>query len=287
MPRRSWRACTAQDLLGAGKPRGNARSGVAALEQVVIVVEDDVAAVDAVACQKTVLGFAERALSHGSGAERRIDERFRVQLIVLAVAVQQGNLHKLGTTEPVVVDEKSFLCFPTQHIRFHGVSLYFAIRFLEDNQRVHRDDPTGASDAARQAEAARRAARELARRVERQTGRRPAEATIRRAAREDRLPRGADPVVLARQARIDRAGGITALARQLGTTAARITRWRDNPAARLPTAAQAPTVRVGVEVIGTVIVNGNEYPDKRIPENSKTALSYLDLPVDSPIWDGA
>jgi len=147
------------------------------------------------------------------------------------------------------------------------------------------DDPTGASDVARQAEAARRAARELARRVERQTGRRPAEATIRRAAREDRLPRGADPVVLARQARIDRAGGITALARQVGSTGARITRWRDNPAARLPTAAQAPTVRVGVEVIGTVIVNGNEYPDKRIPEHSKTALSYLDLPVDSPILD--
>lgn len=113
----------------------------------------------------------------------------------------------------------------------------------------------GASERAREAEAARRGAAEMARRIERETGRRPSDATIRRAAREDRTPRGADQERMDRQARIDQAGSIAALARQAGATKAAVTKWRDSGGALV-----AGACLVTAEVDGVLWVNGEPYP---------------------------
>lgn len=113
----------------------------------------------------------------------------------------------------------------------------------------------GASERARQAEAARRSAAEMARRIERETGRRPAEATIRRNARQNRTPRGVDQVRTDRQARIDTAGGIAQLARQIGVRPRAVTRWRDFGTPMVPGG-----VRVSADVQGILWVAGEPYP---------------------------
>jgi hypothetical protein len=82
-----------------------------------------------------------------------------------------------------------------------------------------------ASERARLAEANRRAAKEMARRIERQTGRRPKESTIRRAARENRTPRGADQARLDRQSRVDAAGGVKQFADKAGVPAGGVPGW--------------------------------------------------------------
>lgn len=113
----------------------------------------------------------------------------------------------------------------------------------------------GASERARQAEAARRGAAELARRIERQTGHRPAEATIRRNARQDRTPRGVDQTRMDRQSRIDTAGGIDQFARQVGANPRAVRRWRDSGATLVP-----GTVRVSADVEGILWADGEPYP---------------------------
>ena len=95
----------------------------------------------------------------------------------------------------------------------------------------------------------------MARRIERETGHRPAEATIRRNARLDRTPRGADQTRLDRQARIDQAGGVNAFARQAGVNPRAVPRWRDRGR---PLAPQA--VRIVADVAGTLWANGEPYP---------------------------
>ncbi|WP_204810538.1 hypothetical protein [Mycobacterium riyadhense] len=112
----------------------------------------------------------------------------------------------------------------------------------------------GASERARQAEAARRGAAEMARRIERQTGRRPAEATIRRNARLDRTPRGADQARLDRQSRIDAAGGVKQFAQKAGAKTGRAARWRDSGASMVPTG-----VRVTADVGGVLWADGQSY----------------------------
>lgn len=107
---------------------------------------------------------------------------------------------------------------------------------------------------AMEAEAARRAAAEMARRIERQTGRRPAEATIRRNARLDRTPRGADQARLDRQSRIDAAGGVKQFAQKAGAKTGRAARWRDSGASMVPTG-----VRVTADVGGVLWADGQPY----------------------------
>lgn len=86
----------------------------------------------------------------------------------------------------------------------------------------------GATDRQRMAEANRRAADEMARRIERETGRRPSAATVRRNARQDKLPRGVDQARLDRQSRIDAAGGLKHFAEQAGVSEAAARRWKDS-----------------------------------------------------------
>lgn len=107
----------------------------------------------------------------------------------------------------------------------------------------------------RQAEAARRATNEMANRIEKQSGRRPADSTIRRSARSNRVPRGMDPAWSDRQSRIDAAGGVKALAQLLGLSQYAVRRWRDDGR---PLVAGPLTITADVE--GVLIVNGEEYP---------------------------
>lgn len=111
-----------------------------------------------------------------------------------------------------------------------------------------------ASDRARRAEAARRGAAEMARRIERESGHRPADSTIRRAARENRTPRGVEQAALGRQARIDAAGGVKALARQVGASASRVARWRAGRGEMVPGGCE-----VDADVTGTLWANGSPY----------------------------
>ena len=113
----------------------------------------------------------------------------------------------------------------------------------------------GASERARQAEAARRGAAEMARRIERQTGHRPAEATIRRNARQDRTPKGVDQRQVDRQSRIDAAGGIEQFARQVGAKPRSVPQWRDSGASLVGGA-----VRIVADVAGMLWSDGRGYP---------------------------
>ncbi|MGW0162086.1 hypothetical protein ACWDUN_22515 [Mycobacterium sp. NPDC003323] len=138
----------------------------------------------------------------------------------------------------------------------------------------------------RRAEAGRRARKEMARRIAQHTDSEAlSEATIARRGRRDQPPTGVDKLWLDRWAAIDRAGGMTKMARQLGTTPARVRSWRDSadPSAKLPSRRRdekvppgAPTQRIGVETDGFVIVNGKEYP-KRIPESGGEDYASLDV----------
>lgn len=128
------------------------------------------------------------------------------------------------------------------------------------------------SERARRAEAARRGAAEMARRIERETGHRPAEATIRRNARLDRTPRGADQARLDRQARIDQAGGVNAFARQAGVNPRAVPRWRDQGRPLSPR-----SVRIVADVVGTLWANGEPYP----------RVLTADVTVDPPEADAA
>jgi len=131
----------------------------------------------------------------------------------------------------------------------------------------------GASPRARKAEAARRAASEVARRVERQTGVRPKESTIRRAARDDRTPRGADQARLDRQARIDAAGGVKKFAQKTGVSARKAASWRDKGKAMLLGGVQVIT-----EVEGTLWVNGENYG------RSVSAVLHVDPPASDDLY---
>ena len=113
----------------------------------------------------------------------------------------------------------------------------------------------GASERARQAEAARRGAAEMARRIERQTGHRPSETTIRRNARQDRTPRGVDQGRMDRQSRIDTAGGVAQFARQVGASQRAVSKWRD-----AGTALGLGRVRVTADVEGMLWADGEAYP---------------------------
>ncbi len=113
----------------------------------------------------------------------------------------------------------------------------------------------GASERARQAEAARRGAAEMARRIERQTGHRPAEATIRRNARQGRTPKGVDQTRMDRQSRIDTAGGIGQFARQVGANPRAVPQWRDFGASLV-----GEGVRVSADVEGVLWADGEGYP---------------------------
>lgn len=108
---------------------------------------------------------------------------------------------------------------------------------------------------AMEAEAARRAASEMARRIERETGHRPAEATIRRNARQDRTPRGVDQTRMDRQSRIDTAGGIDQFARQVGANPRAVPQWRDAGASLVGDGA-----RVSADVEGILWADGEAYP---------------------------
>jgi hypothetical protein len=113
----------------------------------------------------------------------------------------------------------------------------------------------GRSQRDRRAEAARRASNEMASRIERQTGRRPADSTIRRNARTNKMPRGVDAGLLARQASIDAAGGIRALAQLLGVSQYAVRRWRDEGRPLVPGGLD-----ITADVDGVLVVNGEEYP---------------------------
>lgn len=122
-----------------------------------------------------------------------------------------------------------------------------------------------ASERARLAEANRRAAKELARRIERQTGRRPKESTIRRAARENRTPRGADQARLDRQARVDAAGGVKQFADKAGIPASKVPGWIERQEA------------MGVEGVRiTTNVTGDLYSDSATPY-TKTIDAVLEV----------
>lgn len=131
----------------------------------------------------------------------------------------------------------------------------------------------GASERARTAEANRRAAAEMARRIERQTGRRPKESTIRRAAREDRTPRGADQQRLDRQARVDAAGGAKKFADKAGVPAGRVAGW----------IARGAIMGVG-GVRTTVSVNGDMYSPPSNPTPYRKSIDAV-LRIDPPAAD--
>lgn len=121
------------------------------------------------------------------------------------------------------------------------------------------DDGSPRVKRAREAEAKRRAAAEMARRIERQTGRRPKESTIRRAARQDRTPRGADQARLDRQARIDAAGGIKPFADKTGVSPSTVTRWERDPSKSI-----RASIRVVAIVDGLLISRGEAYPKDNV-----------------------
>jgi hypothetical protein len=147
-----------------------------------------------------------------------------------------------------------------------------------------------APERLRRTEAARRARNEMARRIAQHTGRRRVSPrTIARRARQDEMPPGVDRMWLQRWAAIDRAGGIAAMARQLGTTPRRVSAWRDlpRPEPELPGGPPAPppaeVQNVGVETDGFVIINGKLYPNgspktpacnTRCSRSSQTAASW-------------
>ncbi|GAB4902046.1 MULTISPECIES: hypothetical protein [Mycobacterium] len=149
-----------------------------------------------------------------------------------------------------------------------------------------------APERLRRAEAARRARNEMARRVAQHTGRpRVSARTIARRARHDAMPPGVERMWLERWAAIDRAGGIRAMARQVGTTPQRVTSWRDSPRPEAPLPTPPPPERlpveaqtVGVETQGVVIINGKAYP-KRIPEGSGAEQAELEIQPDSGIME--
>jgi hypothetical protein len=117
------------------------------------------------------------------------------------------------------------------------------------------------SKAARRAldaEARRRAAAEMARRIERQTGKRPKESTIRRAARQDRTPRGVDQAKIDRQARIDAAGGIKPFAARAGVSQSSAAKWRDSGK------SISGPIQVEAIVDGHLISNGESYPKQNV-----------------------
>lgn len=140
----------------------------------------------------------------------------------------------------------------------------------------------GASERAKQAEAARRGAAEMARRIERQTGHRPAEATIRRSARQGRTPRGVDQTRMDRQSRIDTAGGIDQFARQVGASPRAVPLWRDFGSEMVPGGC-----RVHADVEGTLWADGEMYPrsmtvsitisDPEVADEIRAAYAAYDL----------
>ena len=81
------------------------------------------------------------------------------------------------------------------------------------------------TEADREAEAKKRADREMARRIRRQTGKEPAQSTIRRNVAKDSSPRGVDQERLDRQAAIDRAGGVKEFAAQAQVSESTARRW--------------------------------------------------------------
>lgn len=114
----------------------------------------------------------------------------------------------------------------------------------------------GASDYAKEVEAKRRAVAEWSRRIAKETGKEPlADSTIRRYARQDKMPAGVDGPRVNRQGIIDRAGGIRAFAQKLMIKESRARRWRDKGG----TITVVGTLIVVVNVDGALIRDNERY----------------------------
>jgi len=168
----------------------------------------------------------------------------------------------------------------------------FAASFRDAVQRKFRE-LTGqkwqqATEAQKRAEATRRGAREVARRIERLTGKRPAESTVRRNARRNATPKGADQDRLNRQAAIDRAGGVKPFATKAGITQRRATKWRDSGGPILPPGPEGEAGAVSVEFDVTCDIfhvgpKGKVTPDyHRRLDNNTEPLFGDDLIVEEP-----
>lgn len=138
---------------------------------------------------------------------------------------------------------------------------------------------------SRDAEAGRRARRELARRIARHTGKKAlSEQTIARRARQENPPAGVEKFWLDRWAVIDRAGGIAKLANQIGAGIGQIRRWRDSldPDAPMPVGRSRVRVPVSMTVIrikvtGFAVINGKDY-NRDIPTDPN--MDYDTIQVD-------
>jgi hypothetical protein len=142
-----------------------------------------------------------------------------------------------------------------------------------------------ATEQQKRAEAARRGAREVARRIERITGKRPAESTIRRNARRDTTPKGADQQRLDRQAAIDRAGGVKKFAQKAGISERRVGNWRNTGAAVTPGPPGVEAIDVEFEITCDIFHYGArgltpEY-DRKL-DNSSYPLNGSDLTIAEP-----
>lgn len=135
-----------------------------------------------------------------------------------------------------------------------------ALAALVDRKTRELKGRWGAASArARRSEATRRAVREMAKRIAKETGRKPlADSTIRRYASKDVVPKGVDRERVTRQARIDQAGGITAMAARTGQPVSRVRRWRQRGAM----ITEGGALRVSPVVDGWLIRGESRYEKK-------------------------
>lgn len=135
-----------------------------------------------------------------------------------------------------------------------------------------------ATERQRVAEANRRAADEVARRIERETGKRPSAATVRRNARQDKMPRGVDAGRLDRQSRIDDAGGVKPFAEQAGVNERTARRWKENG-----TPMSSASVQVIATVDGTLTATSPSRARSEIYNNLKNKA--VDVRIHPPAAD--
>ncbi|OBK33746.1 hypothetical protein A5658_12925 [Mycobacterium sp. 1245111.1] len=143
---------------------------------------------------------------------------------------------------------------------------------------------------SRRAEAARRAREEIARRIEVRGGRRYAASTIARWAARNHWPPGVENFWLERWATIDRAGGLAALARQLGSTVARVKTWRDSKDPSAPPPRPVTPKRPGEPTRIGVVVNGDAWVgttkiEKKVPWLPDQTYQELTVEADSGILE--
>lgn len=113
-----------------------------------------------------------------------------------------------------------------------------------------------ASEYVKEVEAKRRAVADWSRRIAKETGKKPlADSTIRRYAREDKMPTGVDGPRVNRQGIIDRAGGLRAFAQRLKIKESRARRWRDKGG----TITVVGTLIVIVNVDGSLVRDNERY----------------------------